>query len=207
MSGRVYVVSGPSGVGKSTIIREVRKRMDKLEFSVSHTTRKPRGKEKDGVEYHFTSVDAFRDMIDRGEFTEWAIVYGDYYGTSFAQLREMTSRGLDVVMDLDVQGAVNMRQSMKESCLVFVLPPSMEVLRRRLLERATEDRAAVIKRIDKAEREIGNCARYDYLIVNDNLEVAVDEMMSIIKAERCQTPRRFSDVSCLLQVADESERS
>lgn len=200
MGGRIYIISGPSGVGKSTIISGVRKRLDRLEFSISHTTRQPRGKEKNGMEYYFTDADTFRKMIDRGEFAEWAVVYEDYYGTSLAQLKEMTGQGLDVIMDLDVQGAANLRNSVEESILVFILPPSMEVLRERLLKRATDGPDAVRKRLEKAEKEMGKCAAYDYLIINDRLGAAIEEMASIIRAERCRTPRRISEATCLLQL-------
>jgi guanylate kinase len=191
VGGRVFVISGPSGAGKSTIIREVRRRVERLGYSVSHTTRKPRGTETPGVEYHFVDREAFRDMIERNAFAEWAEVFGDYYGTSFRELEEKTARGLDLVMDLDVQGAQNLRRSVKGCILVFVLPPSMKVLERRLRGRGTDDPAATARRIETASTEIRSAARYDYLVVNDLLEQAVEEMTAIIRADRCRTGRRL----------------
>ncbi|MCF8061288.1 MAG: guanylate kinase [Deltaproteobacteria bacterium] len=191
MIGRIFVISGPSGAGKSTIIRDIRKRVDRLGYSVSHTSRRPRGVETDGVEYHFVDPDAFRAMIARNEFAEWAEVFGDYYGTSFSELENKTSRGLDVIMDLDVQGAASMRRAVKSCILVFVLPPSMEVLERRLRGRGTDDPAAVARRIERASAEIRRAPHYDYLVVNDRLTEAVEEMASIIRADRCRTRRRL----------------
>jgi len=191
MSGRIFVISGPSGAGKSTIIREVRQRLDRLGYSVSHTSRRPRGGETDGVEYRFVDRAVFRAMIDRNEFAEWAEVFGDYYGTSFRELEDKTSLGLDVIMDLDVQGARNMRRAVEDCILVFVLPPSMSVLERRLRERGTDDPASLARRIETAEVEIRSASRYDYLVVNDRLSQAAEEMTSIVRADRCRTERRL----------------
>ena len=194
MRGRVFVISGPSGSGKSTIIRENRKRFQNLAYSVSHTSRRPRATETEGVEYFFVDRDTFRAMIDRNEFAEWAEVFQDYYGTSFRELKEKTSRGLDVIMDLDVQGAVNMRGAVKDCVLVFILPPSMEILEKRLRARGTDDSAAVARRMERASEEIMNARRYDYLVVNDSLERAVAEMGSIILADRCRIDRKLPEV-------------
>ncbi|MFO7784704.1 MAG: guanylate kinase [Thermodesulfobacteriota bacterium] len=197
MGGRVFVISGPSGSGKSTIIKENRKRIDNLTYSVSHTSRRPRGAEKDGVEYHFVDRDTFRAMIDRNEFAEWAQVFQDYYGTSFCELQERTSQGLDVIMDLDVQGAVNMRLAVNDCVLVFILPPSMEVLEERLRARGTDDSAAVARRMERAAAEIMSARQYDFLIVNDRLDRAVEEMASIILADRCRIDRRIPEVEAV----------
>lgn len=194
MGGCIYVVSGPSGAGKSTIIDRVRRRVKGLGFSISHTTRRPRGAEQDGVEYRFVARERFEEMIEQEAFVEWARVYEDYYGTSLEEIRSKTSQGLDVIMDLDVQGAANIRRRMKESVLVFVLPPSTEALERRLRERGTDDPSVVTARMEKAAREISTCSRYDYLIVNERLEQAVEEMAAVILAERCRTAHRLSEV-------------
>jgi len=195
MSGCLYVVSGPSGSGKSTIIERVRRRVGSLGFSVSHTTRRPRGAEQDGVEYHFVGQGRFEEMIDQGAFVEWARVYEDYYGTSLEEIRSKTSQGLDVIMDLDVQGAVNIQRRVKESVLIFVLPPSREALEHRLRERGTDEPSVVTARMEKAAEEIAACSRYDYLIVNERLEQAVEEMTAVILAERCRSARRLSEVA------------
>jgi guanylate kinase len=192
MPGQIYVLSGPSGVGKSTLIRAVRERIEGLGYSISHTSRRPRGQERDGVDYYFVEREVFRRMIDQGEFAEWAEVYLDYYGTSFSSLKGPIDKGLDVIMDVDVQGAKNIQRTFKESVLIFVLPPSLQVLEERLKERGTDDKAALAKRIERASREIGNCVWYDYLIFNNVLEEAVQEASSIIIAERCKRAQRIA---------------
>ena len=167
MPGQIYVFSGPSGAGKSTLIRAVKQRVAGLGYSISHTSRPPRGQEQDGADYHFVGREAFRRMIDQREFVEWAEVYNDYYGTTFSSLKGPIDKGLDVMMDVDVQGAKNIQRTFKESVLIFVLPPSIQVLEKRLKERGTDDKKALEKRIEKASREIGNCVWYDYLIFNN----------------------------------------
>lgn len=200
MAGRIFVISGPSGSGKSTIIRESLKRMDNLTYSVSHTSRRPRGDETDGVQYHFVSRETFRTMIDGNEFAEWAEVFQDYYGTSFRELRSKVSLGLDVLMDLDVQGALNMRRAEDDCVLVFIFPPSMEILESRLRARRTEDQASMGRRIERASVEIAKAHLYDFLVVNDQLERAVEETVSIILADRCRAHRRLSRVRAVFDI-------
>jgi guanylate kinase len=185
MPGQIYVFSGPSGVGKSTLIRAVKQRIEGLEYSISHTSRGPRGQEQNGVDYYFVEREEFRGMIDQGEFAEWAEVYHDYYGTSFSSLKGPIGKGVDVIMDVDVQGAKNIKRIFKESVLIFVLPPSLQVLE---------------KRLERASREIGNCAWYDYLIFNDLLDEAVQEASSIIIAERCKRPRRIAKAEAIFEL-------
>ncbi len=200
MSGQVFVISGPSGAGKSTLIEEVRKRVGDIAYSVSHTSRRPRQGEIDGAAYHFVDRDAFRRMIEQHEFAEWAEVFGDYYGTSYGELEEKTGRGLDVIMDLDVQGAGNLRKAVGQCVLVFVFPPSMEALEQRLRNRGTDNASALAGRMQRASLEIQQASRYDYLIVNDRLEQAVEEMTAVVLAERCRTGRKLSRVQSLFQV-------
>ena len=191
VSGAVFVVSGPSGAGKSTIIRHVREAASPLVYSVSHTSRKPRGSEINGVEYHFVSRDTFTRMIAKGAFVEWAEVYKDYYGTSVSSLEGPTSQGFDVIMDVDVRGSANIKARFKESILVYVLPPSLEELAKRLKNRGTDSDEAVRARLEKAAVEIRNCLWYDYLIFNEELTGAVEEMKSVIVAERCRRSRQL----------------
>lgn len=169
-------------------------------YSISHTSRPPRGHEQDGTDYYFVERDTFRHMIDQGEFVEWAEVYSDYYGTSLKSLRRPIDDGLDVIMDVDVQGARNLKRIYKESVLIFVLPPSLQVLEKRLKGRGTDDETAVEKRIERASKEIWNCAWYDYLIFNDSLAVAVEEAKSIIIAERCRKARRIDEAKSLFRL-------
>jgi guanylate kinase len=199
-AGRIFVVSGPSGSGKSTLIRWVRQRVPDLGYSISHTSRPPRGKEKDGVEYHFVSKETFQKMIDNGEFVEWAEVYQELYGTSVSSLKSQITIGLDVIMDIDVQGARNIRDHFKEAILVYVLPPSLEILEKRLRERATDDEKAIRTRLKKAAKEIKNCVSYDYLLFNDKIEEAVEELKSILIAERCRKSVRLSKAQTLFNL-------
>jgi guanylate kinase len=191
MSGQIYVITGPSGVGKSTIIRRLRKELPGIGYSVSHTSRKPRKDEVDGVNYHFVDRETFEKMIEERAFVEWAEVYHDLYGTSFSSLRSQTDQGLDVVMDLDSQGAKNIKGNFQDSVLIYVLPPSLQVLEKRLKGRASDDEAEIEARLEKARKEIENCVDYDHIIFNENLDRAVEEVSSIILSERSRTPRRL----------------
>ena len=191
VAGSIFVISGPSGVGKSTIIRHVRESVSMLGYSVSHTSRKPRGAEVDGVDYHFVKRDTFERMIEEGEFVEWAEVYGDYYGTSVSGIEGRTSQGLDILMDIDTQGARNIKSRFEESVLIYILPPSVEELEKRLKTRGTENEEAVRKRLGKALKEMKSCLWYDYLIFNDELMRAVEEAKSVILAERCRRSRQL----------------
>ncbi|MBN1849989.1 MAG: guanylate kinase [Deltaproteobacteria bacterium] len=189
MTGWIYVISGPSGVGKSTMIRELRSQCEGLGYSVSHTTRSPRADETNGINYHFVDTDIFQKMIHNGAFVEWAKVYDEYYGTSFSGLREQSDQGLDVILDIDSQGAKNIKNHFRESVLIYVLPPSITVLQKRLKERATDDAKTIHARFQKAAKELQNCVWYDYIILNDDLIKAVDELKSIIISHRCRTDR------------------
>jgi guanylate kinase len=199
-AGRIFVVSGPSGSGKSTLIREVRRKVPSLGYSISHTSRPPRGQEKNGVEYHFVSKENFRKMIEKGEFVEWAEVYQDLYGTSIASLRSQITMGLDVIMDIDVQGAKNIKDHFKDAILIYVLPPSMEILEKRLRDRGTDDEKAIETRLKKAGKEIKNCVSYDYLVFNDQIDQAVEELKSILIAERCRRSVRLSKAQALFNL-------
>jgi guanylate kinase len=191
MSGQLYVITGPSGVGKSTIIRRLRNEVPGLGYSVSHTSRKPRKKETDGVNYHFVDRETFEKMIGEEAFVEWAEVYHDLYGTSFSSLQSQTDQGLDVVMDLDSQGAKNIKKSFADSILIYILPPSLEELEKRLRGRASDDEAEIKERLEKARREIENCVEYDYIIFNENLDKTLEEVASVILSERSRRSRRL----------------
>lgn len=188
------MISGPSGAGKSTIIRHVLKEVDGVGYSVSHTTRGRRENETDGVDYHFIDRETFRSMIRDGDFLEWAEVYNDLYGTCLSSLRGRMETGMDVIMDVDVQGAGNVRRKFQDAILIFLLPPSIEALEKRLRARGTESEDAVRIRIDEAKREIMECRVYDYIVFNDRIPDAVQRLRSIIIAERCRLPRLMTSV-------------
>lgn len=202
VSGSIFVVSGPSGAGKSTIIRHVRETVSSLAYSISHTSRRPRGEEISGVDYHFVSKKTFTRMIERGEFIEWAEVYTDHYGTTVSSIEAPTAQGLDVIMDVDIRGAANVRARFKNSLLIYVLPPSLEELARRLKSRGTDSDEAVHARLERAAGEIRSCLWYDYLIFNEELMQAVEEMKSLIIAERC---RRFRQLPKARNIFDLNE--
>ena len=192
MPPKLHVISGPSGVGKSTIIDQVMMRVPGLGYSISHTSRRPRGKEVNGVHYHFVEKKTFRRMIDNGEFVEWAKVYNDYYGTSLAGLKERMDDGFDMLMDLDVHGAENIKKHFKEAVLIFVLPPSIEDLEKRLKGRATDDKVAVSERLREVHAELKACVDYDYIVFNRDLETAVKDVESIIISVRCLKENQLS---------------
>ena len=191
MNRRIYVISGPSGVGKTPIIKILRQKIERLGYSIPHPSRKPRNQEKNGKDYHFVDRGTFEKMAGEGAFVEWAEVYGDLYGTSFKGLQSQLDQGDDVILDIDNQGAGNIKAHFKESILIYVLPPSLEELQRRLKHRATDQEDAIRKRIDKAEKEIQDCHWYDYLVINDALENAIKEIESIIIAENCRKSQRL----------------
>jgi len=191
MSGRLYVISGPSGAGKSTIIHHVMKEIPDLGYSVSHTTRQPREKEVDGKDYHFVDKQTFQRMIREGDFLEWAEVYNDLYGTSLSGLHRRLDMNMDVVLDVDVQGAGNVRRKFEDAVLIFLLPPSLEVLEKRLRNRATESESGFRNRTEKALLEIRESRDYDYIVFNDELRDGVKRVVSIILAERCRSRLLF----------------
>ena len=195
MSGQPYVITGPSGAGKSTIIHQIGKRVKKLGYSISHTSRNPRSNEVNGVDYYFVSRDIFTKMIDDGAFVEWAHVYDDLYGTSFASLDKPLGKGLDVVMDVDSQGAKNIKKYFKQSVLIYILPPSLEVLEKRLRDRALDEDKAIENRLEKAREELKTCLWYDYIVVNEDIDQSVKEVESIIISERCRREKRLPMVS------------
>jgi guanylate kinase len=196
MPGILYIISAPSGSGKSTLVNELRSIVPLLEFSVSYTTRAPRGSEQNGREYYFVSRREFEEMIRRGEFLEHAEVFGNYYGTAKRFLREAEARGNDLLLDIDVQGASQVKEKEKDSVSIFVLPPSRQVLERRLRNRSQSEAAtsqgggmsdAVIeRRLLEAGKEIENYSKYDYILVNDSLEESVELLKAIVLSERKQ---------------------
>jgi guanylate kinase len=185
--GRLVVLSGPSGVGKDTVLRELFKLDPTLRYSVSYTTRPPRPGERDGESYSFIDEKAFMEMAERGEFLEWAIVYGHLYGTSLTRVRDSVQRGEDIILKIDVQGAARVRRRVTgEATFIFLLPPSRQELRRRLVERATEDSATVELRYATAITELSEKDKYDHQVVNDDVSRTARKILDIIEEDRKQ---------------------
>jgi guanylate kinase len=184
----VVVVSAPSGAGKSTVIGRVLRELGGMRFSISHTTRPPRGEEREGVDYYFVARDAFEQLRDEGRLLEWAEVHGNLYGTAMMELVRAREEGVDLLLDLDVAGAAQVRQRLPDAVTVFILPPSYPDLERRLRGRGQDDEATIQRRLAAAGRELGAFWHYDYAIVNDDLDACVRELKSIIRAARCAVP-------------------
>ena len=188
--GNLIVISAPSGSGKTSLATRALEEIPKLRFSVSHTTRKPRPGERDRVEYIFVSEKEFEEMIGQGTFLEHARVYGNYYGTSRAFVDEQLSVGYDVLLDLDVQGAAQVKKSYPEAILVFVFPPSLEVLKTRLKNRGLDDPSIIDKRLRIAKKEIQRYTDYQYVIINREIEESLVELKSIIQVAGCRLEKR-----------------
>jgi len=186
----VFIISAPSGSGKSTLVAELRKIVEDLDFSVSYTTRPPRGSEQNRKEYYFVPRPEFEAMVARGEFLEHADVFGNYYGTHRRFLAEAQRQGHDLLLDIDVQGAAQIQKSTPDAVSIFVLPPNYQKLEWRLRNRGTDSKTVIRRRLDTARREIENYTNYDYILVNDDLEQAVDEMKAIVLAERARRSGR-----------------
>lgn len=190
----LVVVSAPSGAGKTTLCREIRKVTPDLGYSVSYTTRPPRPTEVTGEDFHFVSESAFRAMVEGGEFAEWAVVHGNLYGTAVRALDEALARGEDILLDIDTQGARQLRKRYPEGCYVFVVAPSMKELESRLRERQSDAPQEIARRMARARDEIASWREYDYLIVNRHLDEAVRQLGCIIEAERWRTSRLTLDL-------------
>jgi guanylate kinase len=195
--GTLVVVSAPSGAGKTTLCHEVRTLVPDLYYSVSYTTRAPRHGETDGTDFFFVTEGAFTAMRERDEFAEWAEVHGHLYGTPATALESALGRGLDVLLDIDTHGARQLRQRYPEAVSVFIMAPSMAELDARLRERNSNSPGDIARRLSRAKEEIAAWRQYDYLIINRDVKDAVDQLATIIQAERCRTSRltlRFPDM-------------
>ena len=190
--GQLIVLSGPSGVGKSTLIAELLGERKDIYFSVSFTTRSPRVGEADGVNYNFVSREEFERMIAADELLEYAQYVGNYYGTSLKVIQDKLAAGIDVLLDIEVQGAAKVRSKCPEAVLIFIIPPSFEELSRRLHGRATDNEDVIAGRLQKAREEYQQIPNYDYLVVNDKVSTAAAEIISILTAEDCRTRNRLS---------------
>jgi guanylate kinase len=188
MAGILFIISAPSGSGKSTLVSQLRTMVEGLDFSISYTTRAPRGSEEDGREYHFTTREEFERMIAEGDFLEWAEVFGNYYGTAVSALKHAKDTGKDLLLDIDVQGALQVMKKRAEAVSIFIMPPSPEVLEMRLRNRSVAENVAsetvIQKRLAEARNELKQIWDYKYALVNDVLEQAVAEMRAIVLCER-----------------------
>jgi guanylate kinase len=199
MRGILFIISSPSGGGKGTLIREVLRTVPNIGYSVSFTTRAAREGEINGVHYHFVSHKEFENLIEQGEFLEYAKVHGNYYGTSKTQVEKEVSEGRDIILEIDVQGADLVREKTRETVEVFILPPSFEVLRTRLTARNTETDENLALRLKNSRAEVQEYAKFDYVIINDQVTAATLDLQSVIYAERCRRERQTAAVEKILE--------
>ncbi|TKJ44237.1 guanylate kinase [candidate division TA06 bacterium B3_TA06] len=185
----LFILSAPSGAGKTTLCRSLVRRDDKVRYSVSATTRPRRGKEEDGKAYHFVSDEEFSSLAEQDGLLEWEEVYGYRYGTPKAQVQELLAAGFDVVLDMDINGALHLKERYPESVTVFLLPPSLSELRRRLTARGRDDRETIEVRLARAEAEIERAREFDYVVVNDSLSASLALLQAILDAERARAAR------------------
>mgnify|MGYP001185914075 FL=1 len=200
----VFVISAPSGSGKSTLVRELLKKDLNLLFSISYTTRPPRGKEKPGENYHYISRQEFERRIERDEFLEYAEVFGNYYGTHRSVLEQARAGGKDLVLDIDVQGARQLKSRIPDAVSIFILAPSRKILEQRLRDRGEDSDEVIQKRLREAAEEIRNYAFYDYIVVNREVETAVDTLAAIVKAERVRRIRQEDQIRPILETFEQS---
>jgi guanylate kinase len=184
MSGTLYVVAAPSGAGKTTLVRRLLATESQIRLSISFTTRAPRPGEENGREYHFVDVDTFRGMIAHGDFLEWAEVHGNFYGTSKTWIENQLSAGSDVLLEIDWQGAQQVRALFPEAIGIFILPPSLEELERRLTGRGTDSPEVIARRLAAAQAEMRHIGEFDYAIINDELERALEDLCAVVHASR-----------------------
>lgn len=199
----LIILSAPSGGGKSTILNEILKLHPEVDYSVSYTTRQPRGHEQNGVHYHFVSEREFVSRIDSGDFLEHARVFGNWYGTSISYIKSRLEKRRHVIMDIDVQGANMISATDIPYIKIFIIPPSMEVLRERLIHRATDTPAEIAKRLNTAKEELAYIPHYQYLVVNDCLEQAVADVMAIIRAEENRVQRYPEPITDFLKTGEQ----
>ncbi len=196
----LLIISSPSGAGKTTLTQRLMRDMAELTFSVSHTTRRPRANEVDGQDYHFVDVDTFRSLVAKGHFAEWAEVHGNLYGTSVSELDRARAEGKKAILfDVDYQGARQIKAKFPDAAAVFILPPSMDELERRLRGRGLDEEETIKRRFAKAREEIEHYPFFDYLVVNHELQRALEELKGIVRAEQSRRWRRAVEAEALLR--------
>jgi guanylate kinase len=198
--GRVFIVSAPSGSGKSTLVAKLLAEIPDLVFSISYTTRKPRGGEQDGVEYFFAAESVFQKMIGEGQFVEYARVFDHYYGTARHTLEAVLIQGKDMLLDIDTEGAAQVKTKIPDAVSIFIMPPSFEALHERLKRRQLDDEETIQKRLRWAsEIEVHRFKNYDYVVINEDLKLSLDLMRSIVAAERCRRERMTQRVENIIK--------
>lgn len=200
----IFIISGPSGCGKSTLVKHVLKDHSGIGFSVSHTTRNRRENEVDGKDYYFVSTETFEQMIQDNMFAEWAKVHGNLYGTSKKEL-EKKDANQDILLDIDVQGAEQIREKIKKGIFVFILPPSYTELKKRLEERGQESAESIRIRLDMARKEIRSYTKFDYIIINEKLDEAVEQLGAIVLSLRCRLEKRQKTIIPILRSFSEAD--
>jgi guanylate kinase len=198
--GLLLVISGPSGAGKGTIVKALQRAIPSLHLSISATTRLPRCGEVDGVDYYFLERDTFNIMIEEGQLLEWAEVYGNYYGTPRQYVQDVLEQGKDVILEIDIQGALQVKEKLPEAVLLFIAPPSKEELQMRLFGRKSDSREEIEKRLKCMAGEMKLAGGYDYFVVNDSINRATDSIQAIILAEKCRAWRRQPIIDNLSQL-------
>lgn len=198
-TGKLYIISAPSGAGKTSLVKQLVSKVDQLDVSVSHTTRAIREGETHGQDYFFTSVDAFKQMISDHAFLEHAQVFDNFYGTAQQSVEDMLEQGIDVILEIDWQGAEQVRKMLPNSISIFILPPSIEILQQRLENRGQDSKEIIARRMQDAVKEMSHCHEFDYLIVNDDFNVALTELTSIISCHRLEKQRQVKNLATLIE--------
>jgi guanylate kinase len=201
----VFIISAPSGSGKSTLVNRLMQEVPNLCFSISYTTRAPRGHEIQGVSYHFTSREEFEERLKNNEFLEYACVFGNYYGTHRSELTIARNQGKDLVLDIDVQGAAQLRKSIPDAVTIFVLAPSRQILEHRLRYRGEDSDEVIKRRLADAAREIRNYTLYDYVLINENIDESARTLGSIVRAERVRRTRIEDKIRPILKTFEDSQ--
>jgi len=188
--GLLIVLSGPSGAGKGTLCKALREQMPELKYSISATTRAPRAGEVEGVNYYYITKEKFDEMLAQGEFLEWAKVYDNYYGTPKKQVMESLERGEDIILEIDIQGAMQIKKHYPKGVFIFILPPSIRELEKRITNRGTDSEEVIKKRLSCVQEELAYVSEYDYVVINDEVQTAVEKLKAIIIAEKCRPQRK-----------------
>ena len=197
--GNIFIISAASGTGKTTLVSRLTHHYDTIRVAVSHTTRPPREGEQHGKQYYFVSPEKFMQLVGDGVFLEHAQVFGNYYGTSMLEVRELIDKGVDVILEIDVQGATQIRQALPNAISIFILPPSLAVLEERLRKRKTDSEDVIVRRLNEARHEIQQAIEFDYIVVNNDLVETENHLLSIIRSQRFRQPLQVETIEKILK--------